>query len=181
MVGNLLNFGLMKKRPFILFATALLFILIIQHNTFQKHAIKTQASQSNSTKYQTLLPRPTTTNTINTLPSIATIPKIKKENKIDELFNQFDPEILEKYQGSGTGDEFFSADTNETLSISTSWFIWNANIPKAKLKFQKDPETGNYELNGGEIISPKNRISISHEQDTETNEKRTFLNFKKQF
>ena len=172
----------MKKRPLILFAITLTLFLILQQRTPKTQLTSPQKNQQKTARYSTLLPNPATSNSIPTHLSTNPIPLIKKEHKFDQLLLKFDPEFLEKYQGSYRFSDLNNEkETTPSLSIHTSWFIWNTNTPKAKIKLEKDPNTGNYKINGGEISLPKDRISISHEKDPDKNETRTYLNFKKKF
>lgn len=101
----------------------------------------------------------------------------------DFLFSMINPEAFQKYEGSYTAGEFEAERDSEApaFSLSSSWVLHNKKLPKTGIKVAKNPETGNYEVSGGEVFFQEKGVGVSYEKDESTGETKTFLNFQKDF
>lgn len=100
---------------------------------------------------------------------------------IERLMFNVNPEKLRKLEGSYSADELKSGAGVYTVPFSSSWILRGTNMPEASFRIELNPESGTYELRGGEISLPQSSFGIFFEKEPETEETRTFLNWEKDF
>ncbi len=104
-----------------------------------------------------------------------------KPSLLETLGGKFNPEFLEKYEGSYTLGELRDGSGSSGFNLNSSWFIWNKNIPQAGAKIRKNLATGKYELIGARVALPKGGLGVSYEDDKETGDSRAYLDVKRDF
>jgi hypothetical protein len=99
----------------------------------------------------------------------------------ETLLSMIDPEVLEKYEGSYTTDELREGnDAPPTYKLKSSW-LTGSDAPSVGIHIERNPATGNYEVSGGEIFLPGSGVGMSFDDDRESGESKTFLNWKREF
>ncbi len=102
---------------------------------------------------------------------------------MDHLFDLVQPEALEKYEGSYSTHDLLhqNPDKSKSFGLKSSWIVGHSSLPEAGIHVARNPATGKYEVDGGEIFLPTPGIGVSYEMNERTGEKKTFLNWKNTF
>ena len=106
---------------------------------------------------------------------------VKKKGLIDSAIDSIDPESLKKYEGSYTITEFRNKESDEPITLNSSWILWNSKLPHVGASIRKNDQTGEYEFVGASLFLPTKGLGVSYERDKKTDEIRAYLNFKKSF
>ena len=100
----------------------------------------------------------------------------------ESLIAMVNPEALRKYEGSYSADDFDSkGNRTPVYSFNTAWIWRNKSLPKVGIQVARNPITGKYEVNGGEVFLPNRGMGVSFEKDEANGETQTFLNWKRDF
>ena len=107
---------------------------------------------------------------------------IDSPSLMDRLLSQMDQEKLKKYEGSYTMDQLRSnEDPAYNVPLDSTWLPDNLQLPHTRLVVNYNPESGSYELVGGDLKLPAKDLSLSYEKDSSGEENKTYLIWKKQF
>jgi hypothetical protein len=89
-------------------------------------------------------------------------------------------EWLKKHEGSYTLEDLMTQEDEPwEIPLNSGWFFGGSNSPQLNLRLQRNLDTGQLEIQGGELYLPKKNFGISHEQDDIKDETRTFFNLKR--
>lgn len=173
----------MRKRWHILLLTLFLAFFVTQVN---EHVLHLVVSEEDIREEQGSLERSAPPAGSPLAPDLEAdyshIPATEQQTLYDRLSSMIDAESLQKYEGSHTWDDLRAGSDEPTLyNLSSGWIWGGSNTPQAGITVWENPETGEYEVSGGEIFLPKRGVGISYEEDKQTDETRTFFNLKKEF
>jgi len=100
----------------------------------------------------------------------------------ERLLSRVDQEKLKKYEGSYTISELRAdEDPAYTVPLYSAWLPERLGLPQTRLRVKYKPETGSYELIGGDLQLPAEAWSLSYEKDSLSEENQTYLIWKKEF
>lgn len=120
---------------------------------------------------------PSFTTNLLTLDAYETLPYSLPTQEIRVLPLGF----LRRYEGSYTAEEFASrSNQSRNLTLKSRW-LGRTNLPQLDLSFRENPDTGEFEVSGGELFLQDKGYGVSYETDADTDESRTYFNLRKQF
>jgi hypothetical protein len=164
----------MRKQWYIFLLAAFILLLLAQLN---RHRIPLPGSQAEE---PAPTPPPTSTNLLPEV-ELTKVHTPEQPLQFDQPSHRFDPQNLQKYEGSYTWEELLSGNGTRSFKLHSKWFGGSSNVPQAELIIRERPGSDEYELGGGKIFLPNHGMGISYEKDQQSDETRTFFNVKKEF
>lgn len=110
-------------------------------------------------------------------------PEMQGREEWSELLpDRVDLDSLRRYEGSYASEDWFSDGNQEyRFGINTAWFYGNMNWPALRLNFRYDPQTETYKITGGRVTFGESGFGMRHETDSDTEETRSMLEFRRRF